>query len=290
MIFFKQNKFKEPTQKEVIDTKVTVLMSMYNAEKYVAEAIESILTQTHTNFDFLVIDDGSTDKSKTIALKYARKDKRIILVENESNLGLIESLNKGIQLCKTELIARMDADDWSLPERLEKQIKYLLSHPKVGVLGTNYITYVEKTGKKVKGHVQTNRNIINLIAYYAAPLMHASIMYKRSILIKVGGYNKKYTHTEDYELLLRLLPKYQLANISDRLYMRRWNDTSVSVVYADIQRRNHFRVRKKNYLKGIYLSKGKNIWGSILFRLFKIDYIAMVEKKLAYKKTKSKNY
>ena len=127
---------------------VTVLMAVYNGEKYLREAIESILDQTYTNFEFLIINDGSSDRTEEIILSY--NDKRIRYIKNEQNLKLIASLNKGLDLAKGEFIARMDADDISLPERLEKQINFLEKHPEIGLLGS----WVRTLG------LTNNRNII----------------------------------------------------------------------------------------------------------------------------------
>src|SRR5688572_53842 len=114
---------------------VTVLMPVYNAERFLSEAIDSILQQSLTDFEFLIIDDGSTDCSREIINAY--KDDRIRLVQNESNLAITASLNKGIHLARASLIARMDADDISYPERLQKQYNYLSNHPDCALLSTS---------------------------------------------------------------------------------------------------------------------------------------------------------
>jgi glycosyltransferase involved in cell wall biosynthesis len=140
--------------------RISVVMSVYNGEKYLRQAIESILQQTYTDFEFIIIDDGSTDSSREIIQSY--DDKRIRLVINEQNIGLTKSLNKGIRLAKGEFIARMDADDISLPQRFEKQVAYLDSHPEVGVLGT-YANIIDHRGK-----------IINNIIF---PTEHETILW-----------------------------------------------------------------------------------------------------------------
>jgi len=116
------------------EPKVTVLMPVYNGEKYLNEAIDSILGQTFKDFKFLIINDGSTDGTADILKSY--KDSRIKVTNNEKNIGLTKSLNKGLKMAKSEYIARMDADDISLPTRLQKQVEFMDSHPKVGVCGT----------------------------------------------------------------------------------------------------------------------------------------------------------
>ncbi len=117
-----------------MNPKVTVLMPVYNAEKYLKTAIESILKQTFSDFELLIINDGSTDGSEEIIRSF--NDKRIRLFNNEQNLGIIKTLNKGLNLAKGEYIIRMDADDISLPDRLELQVKYMEENPGIGISGT----------------------------------------------------------------------------------------------------------------------------------------------------------
>ena len=116
--------------------KVSVLMPAYNSEAFVAEAIESILNQTYTDFEFIIINDGSTDKTAEIIDEYAKNDSRIKFINNHKNQGLIAVLNQGLDLCTGEYVARMDSDDISMPQRFEKQVQYMDEHQEVGILGT----------------------------------------------------------------------------------------------------------------------------------------------------------
>jgi glycosyltransferase involved in cell wall biosynthesis len=116
---------------------ITVLMPVYNGEDYLRDSIESILSQTYLNFEFIIIDDGSTDSSLEIINSYAKQDKRIIVRKNEHNIGLAKSLNAGIKLAKGRYIARQDADDLSSADRLDIQLSYALSHPQVDLIGSN---------------------------------------------------------------------------------------------------------------------------------------------------------
>ncbi|HAS7841575.1 TPA: glycosyltransferase family 2 protein, partial [Vibrio cholerae] len=125
--------------------KISVVMSVYNGEKYLGEAIDSILKQTFSDFEFIIINDGSTDKTLEIIKSYMKKDDRIVLVSRE-NKGLIVSLNEGLDLAKGQYIARMDADDISIKSRFEKQIEFLDSNPDIGVCGT----WVEVFGENIK--------------------------------------------------------------------------------------------------------------------------------------------
>lgn len=115
---------------------IYVVMSCYNREKYVVEAIESILNQTYTNFEFIIIDDCSTDNTFEIVKEYAKKDNRILALKNDKNYCYVHSLNKGIEIAKGKYIARMDDDDISLPERFEKQVEFLEKNEDIIALGT----------------------------------------------------------------------------------------------------------------------------------------------------------
>jgi len=130
---------------------VTVLMSVYNGEKYLREAIDSILNQTFTDFEFLIVNDGSTDRTAEILRSY--DDPRIIIINNEKNIGLTKSLNIGLRMAKGEYIARMDADDVSMPERLQKQIELLNQKKNTGLVGT-YYTIINEKGKVFFGEVR----------------------------------------------------------------------------------------------------------------------------------------
>jgi glycosyltransferase involved in cell wall biosynthesis len=141
--------------KSKLSPKVTVLMSVYNGEEHLREAIDSILNQTYKNFEFLIIDDGSTDGSVNIIRSYL--DPRIRLIKNKKNIGITRSLNKGLKLARGEYIARMDDDDIAFPERLEKQVRFLNEHVNVGLVGGSDIT-INGVGdeirfrKKLKAH------------------------------------------------------------------------------------------------------------------------------------------
>ena len=175
--------------------KVTVLMPVYNGEQYLREAIDSILSQTFADFDFLIIDDGSTDLSEEIIKTY--RDSRIGLVHNGKNRGLINTLNKGLDLSQGEFIARMDCDDISLPTRLQKQLLFMESNSHIGVCGT----WVETIGDD-PGHIfqyPTDPQKIQSQLLFDSPLAHPSVIMRRSLLDKFHlRYNPQYLHAEDW--------------------------------------------------------------------------------------------
>jgi len=207
----------------MIIPKVSIIMSVYNDERFLAASIESMLNQTYTDFEFIIVNDASTDASEKILQTYAEKDNRIQLIKNAKNIGLTQSLNKALYQTKSAYIARQDADDISLPERLERQVKYLDNHAKVGVVGTRYKEINEK-GEVISSQrvtfIKQPQDIAKHI-YQLNPLFHSSVMIRETCLKECGGYNNTWYYAQDYELWLRLIQKYALANIDHVLAYRR---------------------------------------------------------------------
>ena len=177
---------------------VSVLIPCYNCEKYVEEAVMSIIKQTYSNLEILVIDDGSTDNTKTILQRLAQKDSRIRYIKNEENLKLIKTLNKGLDLCNGKYIARMDADDISLLTRIEKQVDFLETHPEIGVVGT----YIQIFGvRESVWKMDTKDKYIRAHLFCNSSFAHPSVMMRTSILRDNHlYYNTDYPHAEDYKL------------------------------------------------------------------------------------------
>ncbi|MBT0653031.1 glycosyltransferase [Geobacter luticola] len=184
-----------------------------------AEAIESILSQTLADFEFIIIDDGSTDHSVEIIESY--RDSRISLIRNGANLGLSESLNKGFGLARGEYVARMDSDDVSLPERLTRQVAFMEAHAEIGICGT----WVEIIGEPA-GHVwryPTAPDVINCMHLFGPALAHPSVMMRREMLAKFGTlYDTSFKRAQDFELWVRASEYTSLANIGEvQLHYRR---------------------------------------------------------------------
>lgn len=182
---------------------VTVLMSVYNGEKYLREAIDSILTQAFRDFEFLIINDASTDRSREIILSYS--DPRIRLIDNEENIGLTRSLNKGLELAKGKYIARMDADDISMPERLEKQVRFMEENPDIAVLGS--WAWVIDENNRINGELRTltDFDLLFLEIFFSNPFVHSSTLMRTAFINKIGGYDKQYERTQDYDLWVRVI-------------------------------------------------------------------------------------
>lgn len=200
-----------------MNSKVSVLMPAYNAEKYIAEAIESILNQTFKDFELIIINDCSTDETWNLIQKYSKLDNRIKSFQNTSNLKLSKTLNRGIDLANGKYIARMDADDVSMPERLQKQFDYMEQHPDVGIIGsTMEIMNADGKiiGKRRYGLIdaQIRRNM-----YRYSPFCHPAIMIRKSILELAGKYDERWNPAEDYELYFRIGKYSKFANLEDSL-------------------------------------------------------------------------
>lgn len=202
---------------------ISVVMGAYNSEKYISEAIESIINQTYKNFEFIIIDDCSTDKTNMIIRKYAVKDNRIKLINNSNNMGLTYCLNKGIKIAKGKYIARIDTDDISLPGRLERQLSYLEKHKDVVVLGSCAFD-IDENGKIIreKNVPKYNKDIVNLIKL-VNPMIHSTVMFRKKEINIIGGYNEDFKTSQDYELWFRCIAKgYHMENLSEKLlYYRR---------------------------------------------------------------------
>ena len=200
---------------------ISVLLPVYNAEEYVANVIESILQQTFADFEFIIIDDYSSDKSWEIVKKYSKKDKRIIALKNKYNLGGCKTLNKGLKLARGKYVARVDHDDWSYQDRLEKQFKFMELHSKVGIVG-GIMEIINETGKVIgKRKYSLSDSEIRKRIFWYSPFSHPLVMIKKSILDKVGYYNPAYVPADDYELYFRIGKESKFANLPDVLLQYR---------------------------------------------------------------------
>ncbi|MBD3842801.1 MAG: glycosyltransferase [Campylobacterales bacterium] len=204
---------------------ISVVMSVCNGEKYLAEAIESILNQTYKNFEFIIVNDGSKDNSLEIIKNYMKQDNRIVLIDRE-NKGLPYSLNEGISIAKGEYIARMDADDISLPIRFEKQIDYMQKYNVDFVYSDTLL--IDKNGDEIcKSYRPRNMEIVlcNLEIYNLIP--HPTVLIKREIFNEYGGYNISCKTGQDLELWLRLRDKIKFGYINECLLKYRLNPNSM---------------------------------------------------------------
>jgi len=215
--------------------RISIVMPVYNAEKFLEQAITSILTQTLSNFEFIIIDDASTDSSSKIILKIREYDPRILILRNEHNMGTSVSLNKGIARARGEYIARMDADDISFPERLEMQTEFLDKHRDIGVLGTAAQIIDEDKKRGVVYHMPCEHHLIAWEMLFRCPFIHPSIMMRRSLVEQAGGYNEKISAAQDFDLWERLRFSTRFANLEEVYILLRKHRNSISNLQSDKQ-------------------------------------------------------
>jgi glycosyltransferase involved in cell wall biosynthesis len=215
-------------------------MPVSNGEAFLGQAIDSVLTQNFSDFEFLIIDDGSTDASPAIIRSYA--DPRIHLVHNGKRLGLVESLNNGLDLARGEYIARMDCDDISLPQRLARQVAFMDRHSQIGVCGT----WVETIGEPACDlwRYPSDPEIIRCRLLFESVIAHPSVMMRRTLFGKAGlSYSPLYRRAQDYELWVRSAKSFALSNVAAVLLLRRVHSQQAGVRDGEEQRAAAARIR-----------------------------------------------
>ncbi|MFR9166729.1 MAG: glycosyltransferase family 2 protein [Dysgonomonas sp.] len=222
---------------------VSVLLPCYNTEKYVEEAVYSLLNQTYGNIEIIAIDDCSTDSTNAILHKLSEKDSRVKVFKNDINLKLIKTLNKGITLCNGKYIARMDADDISLPERIEKEVQFLEANEDYDIVSTQFATF--KTGSK-KTSLHTNPlKYEELRAYllFKSGICHPACMIRKSMFTDLGlHFEEQYLHVEDYALWSKAMYVTKLANLGgEPLLLYRVHTSQVSSLNEELQLSNKKR-------------------------------------------------
>lgn len=208
---------------------VTVLMPVYNGADYLAESIDTILGQTLADFEFLIINDGSKDGSQAILDEYAARDARIRVVQQE-NMGLAATLNKGLAMARSELVARQDQDDLSAADRLEKQVAWMRAHPECVLLGTRARIMADRTPTdRTHDHPSANA-VLKLDLLFNNPFVHSSVMLRRQLVLDLGGYctDRSRQPPEDYELWARIARSARVANLPEYLLVYREAAQSMS--------------------------------------------------------------
>ncbi len=211
--------------------RVTVLMAVYNGARHVAEALRSILGQTFEDFEFLVVNDGSTDETREIV--QAHPDPRIRLIDNPCNLGLTRSLNRGLAAARGELIARQDADDISEPRRLARQVAFLDAHPDVALLGTWYRKIAADGRLRHGRRPPCGWTELRWALLFYCPLVHSSVMFRRrAVLQRVGSYDETFEYAQDYDLWQRVAAQLRAVNLAQPLVRLRIHPDSMTATYA----------------------------------------------------------
>jgi glycosyltransferase involved in cell wall biosynthesis len=221
---------------------VTVLMPVYNGQAFLEQAIDSILEQTLSDFELLIIDDGSTDGSPEIIAGY--DDRRLRVVRNERNIRLVGALNRGLALARGRYLARMDSDDISLPTRLERQVGFLESNPEIGACGSWVATIGDGNGsvwKYAEGAEEIRCRLL-----FSSALAHSTVCMRRDWFARNGlQFDEAYPHAEDYELWRRASEKFPLANIPEILVRYRIHEASVSRRQREIQDETVRRIHRE---------------------------------------------
>jgi len=235
---------------------VSVVMPVYNSEKYVAEAIESILNQTYKNFEFIIINDASTDNSLDIIKNFAKKDKRIKLISNPKNYYISKSRNVGINLAKGDYIITHDSDDISVPTRIKDQVAYLNAHPDVGVVGGWIELFSEFNRiKSVRQYPEDDLSLRKMI-FFCSPIAQPASAIRKSVFKKIGFYREIDPPSEDLYLWFRIGTKFKFANIQKVLLKYRYHSNSATGSKLRVMEEKSIGIRKEfmhdpNYFFGI---------------------------------------
>ena len=231
---------------------ISVIMSVFNGEKYLRESIESILNQTYSDFEFIIINDDSSDKTGDVLKKYKEKDFRIKIINNDNNIGLTKSLNKALKIVKGDYIARHDGDDISLKERFEKQMEFLKIHPEIKLLGTFGYSIDNESNILRKEIFAISDQEIKKLFIKKNQFIHGSVIIEKKTLDKTGFYNEEFKTSQDYELWFRILAIAQVANLPLFLVKKRYLPGMMSLEKEKVQLRNTLFLQRKAIKKGDY--------------------------------------
>ncbi|MDR0798877.1 MAG: glycosyltransferase, partial [Dysgonamonadaceae bacterium] len=218
---------------------ISVVMAVYNSETYLKEAIDSILSQTFTDFELILINDGSTDNSTAIITGYT--DSRIRIINNGANQGLIASLNTGLTQSRGKYIARMDADDIALPARLQMQFDFMEAHPEVGLCGTNIETFFDDSEQRFIARFPEEDATIRAFTFFQSPFCHPTVMMRREVIetYKIQ-YPAEFVRTEDYAMWVGMLPYTQAHNL--QIVALRYRKHKGSVTWISAQQNKNINV------------------------------------------------
>jgi glycosyltransferase involved in cell wall biosynthesis len=237
-------------------------MPVYNGERFLRPAIESILCQTFGDFEFVIVDDGSTDGSEQIIRSYG--DVRIRLLRNGENSGITKSLNYGIDSAIGEYICRMDADDVSVKDRLEKQVTFMDSHPGIALAGSG-VVLIDAMGKETgTEHFPLSQRDIKRRIFVHNPFAHSTVIIRSAVLQHCGKYDTRFLHNEDYDLWLRIAAQYPVANIEEPLVLRRIHEQNITVEKES----ELVRYRMKTIRNAIFQYYKKPLYSVYLIRPF----------------------
>lgn len=224
-------------------------MPVYNASGYLREAVDSILGQTFGDFELIIINDGSTDDTDSILNRYVKLDSRV-LVYHQENQGVIVALNRACRLARGEYIARMDADDISLPTRLERQLEYIETRPQIGIVGTWIYTIDQNGSVKSAWRPPTKPKVLEWSNFFGVCVSHPTVLMRKRVLEKLDFYRYGTAHIEDVDLWLRASPITEFGNVPEILFKYRAWEGSISHTRRQFARESHVRLLA-SHIKGL---------------------------------------
>lgn len=225
---------------------VSVLMPCYNAEKHLQDAMFSILNQTYRNIEVIAINDCSSDSTANLLIQMAKADTRIKVYNNEENLKLIKTLNKGIELCNGEYIARMDSDDIALPQRIEKEVHFLEQNKDYGIVSTQFLAFhTDSPDKKSLHHNPLKHEELRAYMLFKSGICHPAAMIRKTIFSELGlKFELDYLHVEDFALWSKAIYQTKIANLGEALLLYRVHSNQVSTLNEQLQIENKMKVFK----------------------------------------------
>lgn len=258
--------------------KVSIITSVYNCEKYISETINSVLAQTYTDWEFILINDCSKDESSKIIKSFA--DPRIVFVDNDTNKGQCENLNHAISISRGEYIARLDHDDLCYPERLERQVRYLDNNPEVVLLGCKMDLLIDdKICSNPEVTFSGKEEVAITHSFFNYCLPHSSFMIRKKTLIEKGiRYNKKYVYAEDYDLLLQMLCVGKIDCLDEVLITYRIFPEQCSQIYGEELKSTEIKEIKCNYINNLPLKYKKYIEKAYLGELHTLKEYKLFQK------------
>jgi glycosyltransferase involved in cell wall biosynthesis len=252
--------------------KISVLMSVHNGAKYLKESIKSILNQTFSDFEFIIVNDASTDNSLEIIKSFS--DSRIVILNNPENLGLTKSLNIGLKQASGKYIARLDADDLSFPDRLEKQLSFMEKNIDISLIGS-WAKIIDNKGQFIKNNYSSSdSNFLKFqISFIKNPLIHSSIFFKKEILKEIKQYDENFIYAQDFSFYSKVIKRYKISVIPQTLIEYRNHAEAISHIP------NKLEIQRKNAKKIIF--KNINFYCQLDWKNFSFLYKALNRQKIS---------
>lgn len=225
---------------------ISVILPVFNSEKYISESIKSVLNQSFKNFELIIIDDGSTDNTSKICTNFSKVDNRIIFIKNPHQ-GLTKTLNDALKFSTGKFIARQDADDISLPDRFEKQLKWFSTSNKKVLCGTNCKIISDDSKIRSNNAIKYNNSEIKKKLVYSNCFVHSSIMFLKDQAKKFGFYDENLKYSQDYDLWWKLSTMGEVGNLREKLLILRHRSMSISKIYANQQTSSFIKSCLKYY-------------------------------------------